>query len=111
MGILCEGIRDDFYVPLMCCEYRNVSLLTSFHPIQHATTSCDSSFTGSKDAFCIQPSDLELSVNVKMCDLCPICRMVMYMVSAVARNSRRFKVSFPCHAEGILHRHARSLSL
>ena len=33
------------------------------------------------------------------------------MVSADARNSRRFNVIFPCHAEGILHRHDRSLSL
>ena len=59
-----------FSVPLMCCEYRDVSLMTRFHPIHHATVSWDSSFTGSKDALCIHPSALELSVNAKMCDPC-----------------------------------------
>ena len=57
-----------FSVPLMCCEYRNVSLLTSVHPRQHATALYDSAFIGSKDALCIQPSALELSVNTKMWD-------------------------------------------
>ena len=33
------------------------------------------------------------------------------MVTADARNSRRFNVSFPCHASGIFHRHARPFSL
>ena len=66
-----------FSVTLMCCDYRDVSLLTSVHPSQRATASCDSAFTGSKDALCIQPSVLELSVNAKMCDPCPICKMVM----------------------------------
>ena len=66
-----------FSVPFMCCDYRDVSLLTSVHPSQCATASCDSAFTGSKDVLCIQPSVMELSVNAKMCDPCPICRMVM----------------------------------
>ena len=66
-----------FYVPLMCCEYRDVSLLTSVHPSQRATVSCNSEFTGLKDALCIQPSALEMSMNAKMCDPCPIFRMVM----------------------------------
>ena len=66
-----------FSVPLMCCEYRDVSLLTSVHPSQQDTSLCDSAFTGSKDALCIQPSALELSVNSKMCDPCPSCKMVM----------------------------------
>ena len=66
-----------FSVPLMCCEYMDVSLLMSVHPIQHATSLCDSEFNGSKDDLCIQPSALELSVNANMCDPCPICRMVM----------------------------------
>ena len=66
-----------FFVPLMCCEYRDVLLLTSVHPSQRATASCDSAFTGSKDALCIQPSALEQYVNAKICDPCPICRMVM----------------------------------
>ena len=52
-----------FSVTLMCCEYRDVSLLTSVHPSQSATSSCHSAFTGSKDALCIQTSVLELSVN------------------------------------------------
>ena len=100
-----------FSVPLMCCEYRDVSLLTSVHPIQRATALWDSVFTGSKDTLCIQPSALELYVNDKMCDPCPICRMVVYMVTADASNYRRFNVSFPCHAAWILHRHARPFLL
>ena len=66
-----------FSVPLMCCDYWDVSLLTSVHPIQRAAASWDSAFTGSKDALCIQPSALELSVNSNMCDPYPIFRMVM----------------------------------
>ena len=100
-----------FYVPLMCCEYRDVSLLKSFHISQQATSLCDSTFTGSKDALCIQPSDLELSLNSNMCDPCPSCRMFMQMVIADARNSRRFNVSFPSQAEVIIHLHDRPLLL
>ena len=66
-----------FSVPLMCCEYRDVSLLTSVHPRQRDTASWDSAFTGSKYDLCIQPSALELSVNAKICDPCPIFRIVM----------------------------------
>ena len=33
------------------------------------------------------------------------------MVTADARNSRRFNVIFPCHASGIFHCHARPFSL
>ena len=102
-----------FYVPLMFCEYRDVLLLKRVHPGQRATASYDSAFTGLKDALCIQPSELKLYVNAKMCDPCPICSMVMYMVTADDRNYRRFNVSFPYHAEVILyrHRHARTLLL
>ena len=57
-----------FSVPLMCCEYRDVSLLTSVHPSHRATASWDSAFTGSKDALCIHNSTLELSMNARMCD-------------------------------------------
>ena len=57
-----------FFVPLMCYEYRDVSLLTSVHPSHRATASWDYAFTGSKDDFCIQPSALELSVNSRMCE-------------------------------------------
>ena len=39
-----------FYVTLMRCEYRDVSLLKSVHPIQRATASWDYAFTGSKNA-------------------------------------------------------------
>ena len=56
-----------FSVPLMCCEYRDVSLLTSVHPSHRATASWYSAFTGSKDALCIHPSALELSMNARMC--------------------------------------------
>ena len=66
-----------FSVPLICCEYRDVLLLTSFHPSQRATALWDSAFTGSKDGLCTHPSALELSVNAKMCDPYPNCRMVM----------------------------------
>ena len=55
-----------FYVPLMCCEYRFVSLLTRFHPSQRTMVSCDYAVTESKDALCIQPSAMELYVNAKM---------------------------------------------
>ena len=82
-----------FSVPLMCCDYRYVLLLTSVH------------------ALCIQPSALELSMNDKMCDPCPICRMIMYMVTADARCSKRFNVSFPYQTVLILHRHDRPLLL
>ena len=33
------------------------------------------------------------------------------MATADARNSRRFNISFPYHASGIFHRHARPFSL
>ena len=42
-----------FSVTLMCCDYRDVLLLTSVHLIQRATASGDSVITGSKDALCI----------------------------------------------------------
>ena len=57
-----------FSVPLMCCDYIIFSLLTSVHLSHRATASWDSAFTGSKDALCIQPSALELSVNARMCE-------------------------------------------
>ena len=98
-----------FCVPLMCCEYRDVLLLTWVHPSQRDTSSCDSVFTGSKDALCTQPSDLELSVNEKICDPCPSFSMVMYIDIVDARNYRRSSVSLPWHADEILHRHARPL--
>ena len=66
-----------FSVPLMCCVYRDVSLMNSVHLSQRATAPYDSEFTGSKDALCIQTSAPELSVNANMCDPCPICRMIM----------------------------------
>ena len=51
-----------FSVPLMSCEYRDLSLLKIVHPSQRATPSYDSLFTRYKDAVCIQPSVLEVSV-------------------------------------------------
>ena len=66
-----------FSVPLMCCKYMDVSLLTSVNPSQLDSAPWDSALNGSKDALCIQPSALELSVNAKVCDPCPIFRMVM----------------------------------
>ena len=61
-----------FYVPSMCCEYRDFLLLTSVHTSQHTAESCDSAFTGSKDALCIQLIALVLSVNANMCNPSPI---------------------------------------
>ena len=66
-----------FSVSLMCCEYRDFSLLKRVNPIQRATALRDYVFTGSKDVLFIQTSALELSVNAKMCDPFPIFRMVM----------------------------------
>ena len=66
-----------FFVPLMCCEYRDISLLTRVQPCQWAMASCDYSFTGSKDALCIQSSALELYMNANICETRPSCRMVM----------------------------------
>ena len=42
-----------FSVLLVCCDYRDVLLLTRVQPSQRATASCDSEFTGSKDALCV----------------------------------------------------------
>ena len=66
-----------FYVTLMCCEYRDVLLLTRVHLGQQDTSSYDFTFNGSKYALCIHTNAPELSVNAKMCDPCPSCRMVM----------------------------------
>ena len=72
-----EGFHDDVYVPLMCCEYKDILLLTRVQPIQRAAESCDSALAGSKDALYIQLSALELSVNTKMFEPCPSYRIVM----------------------------------
>ena len=66
-----RGYAMMFSVPLSCCEYRDVSLLTAIHPSHPATALWDYAFNGSKDALCIYPSALELSVNARMCDPCP----------------------------------------
>ena len=100
-----------FSIPLMCCEYRDVELLTRVHTSQRATALCDSTLTGSKDYFLIQPSALELSVNSNMCEPCPSCRMVMYIDIADDRNYNSFSVIFPCHSDGIFYRHAKSFLL
>ena len=65
------------HITLVCYEHRYVSLLATFNLSQPDTALCDSAFTGSKYALCIQPSVLELSVNANMYDPCPICSMVM----------------------------------
>ena len=57
-----------FTIPLMCCEYRGVSLLTGVQQIKRATALCYHAFNGSKDALCIHQIALELSVNAKMCE-------------------------------------------
>ena len=63
-------------------------------PSQRAAASCDSAFTGSKDALCIQPSVLDMSVNTKMCEPCPSCRMVVYIHISGASSYNRFPVPF-----------------
>ena len=100
-----------FYVPLMCCEYRYVLLLTRVQPIQRAEVSCDSAFNGSKDAFCIQLSALELSVSSKICEPCPIFWIVMYIDISDARNSNRSSASFMFRYDVILHLRAKPLLL
>ena len=57
-----------FSVTLMCCEYRDVSLLTRVQSSQWDMTLCESEFTGSKNSLYIQPSALELAMNVNMCE-------------------------------------------
>ena len=64
-------------VPLLCCKYRDVSLLMRVHMSQQATALCDYAFNGSKDALCIHTSELELSVNANMCDHCTSYCMVV----------------------------------
>ena len=66
-----------FSVTLMCCEYRDVLLLTRVQTSQQDTSLCDYALTRSNDALCIQPSVLELYVNAKMCEPCPSCRIFM----------------------------------
>ena len=66
-----------FHVPLMCCEYMDVSFMKRVQPIQWAMESCDYALTGSKGYLCIHPSVLELFVNAKMCEPCPSCKIFM----------------------------------
>ena len=84
-----------FYVPLICCEYRDFLLPMRFQPNQRSTVLCDSAFTGSKDALLIKLSELELSANAKMCEPCTSCWILMYIDIFDANNSNRFSVSFP----------------
>ena len=100
-----------FYDTLMCCEYRDVSLLTRVQPSQRAMASCDYSLTGSKYAFRIQPSAMDLSMNDKICEPCTSCRIVMYIDIDNARNYNKFDVNPLCHYYGILHHHAKLLWL
>ena len=100
-----------FYVPLMCCEYRDALLLTIFQLIHQDMVSYNSVFTGSKDALCIQPSELDLSVYYNICEPFPSFCIVMYIDSVRARNSNRFSVSFMCHSGGIFCYHANQFLL
>ena len=100
-----------FFVSLMYCEHRDVSLMTRVQPSQRDTASCDSTFTGSKYALCIQPSVLELYVNAKMCETCISCRIVMYIYISDAKNYNSISISFLCHSDGIIHCHANLLLL
>ena len=96
-----------FSVPLMCCDYRNVSLLKRVQPSQRDTNFCDSAYNESTYALCIQPSVLELSMNSNMCAPCVSCTIVMYIGIDYARDSNMFSVSFLCHSDGFIYRHSR----
>ena len=85
--------------------------MTRVQSSQQATVSCDSLLTGLKGNLCIHPSTLELSVNARMCKPCPNCWIVMYIDIADNGNSNRFSVIFLCHSDGIIHSHAKPLSL
>ena len=100
-----------FSIHLMRCEYRDVSLLMKVQPSQRATVSRDSALTGSKDALCIQPSALELSVNDKIYETFPSCWIVMQIDIIDVMSYNRLSVSFQCHSGGIMHIRARLLSL
>ena len=80
-------------------------------PSQRDIASFESAFNVSKDYVCIQPSALELSMNAKMCEPCPSCRIVMYICIYDAGNSKSFSVSFLFRYDGIFHRHANPLPL
>ena len=98
-----------FYVPLMCCEYGYIFLMARVQPSQRAAALCNSAFTGSKYALCIQPSALDLSVNANIRGPCNSCGIVVYIDISYASNSNRFSVSLPFHYYGILHFHAKPL--
>ena len=96
-----------FYVTLVYCEYRNFLLLTRVQYSQRATALCDSAYTESKDALCIQPSALDLSMNAKMCASCVSFRIVIYIGIDDSRYSNKFSVSFLCRSDGFLYCHAK----
>ena len=98
-----------FSVLFMCCECMDVLLLTRVQPSQQATALWDSKFTASKDALCIEPSALEMSVNANICEPCPSCWVVIYIDVVDASSSNRLSVSLMCRFGGIIHRHARPL--
>ena len=104
-------IYQMFSFPFVCCEYMNVQLLKRVHPSKRAAAFCYSSFTVSKDALCIQLSELELYLKDKMCKPCISYRMVMYIDITDTRYPNRFIVSLPCHSDGILHFHDNLLLL
>ena len=104
-------IYQMFSFPFICCEYMNVQLLKRVHPSKRAAAFCYSSFTVSKDALCIQLSELELYLKDKMCKPCISYRMVMYIDITDTRDPNRFIVSLPCHSDGILHFHDNLLLL
>ena len=112
---MCESLEREsammFSVPLICFEYRDVSLLMRTQPIHRATALYSSSFTRSKDALCIQSSALELSVNAKMCGPCTSFRIVVYIDIDGASNSNRLSVIYLFRSYGIIHRHGNPLLL
>ena len=85
-------------------------LLTSVQHINCATMSWPPSFTGSNDAFCIQPRTVELSVKARMWAPCTSFWIVMYIDTPEARNYSRFIVITLFHSRGIYQRYAMNLS-
>ena len=98
-------------VPLMRCEYIDVSLLMRVYTSHWATMSWGSSLNGSKYAFFIHPRALGISVNNRIWNPCPSCCMFIYLYVAEANIYKRFSVRTSCHIGGMHQRFAIPLSL
>ena len=100
-----------FSFTFMCCEYRDISLLTRVQHIHWETVSWDNSFTGSNEDLWIHPRELELSVKVSMWDPCTSLWTVIYIDVAEETKYSRFNVSTSCHLVKVCQIHAMLFSL